>query len=303
MARLIVLGNCVAERLGLLLEGLLNEQERCCPGLGAKWRVEQATPVYNLPQAEIGPLARKALECDLVFTQPIFNYGPCNTDALREKLGPRLRTFSAPNFEAYFPDVMDIRPYPEPEKFPPPMEWHSKIVVQCREAGASPEEVANIYVHHPLFRPASIKNAIERSLEIYARRDQNVEIGSMEFVRDNFAAEPLFYTWNHPADPLLRHLLLGMLRHLGLDGRRAQDALGYIPWGKNFPSGWAPWGFGFNAWPIITRWHGLFNFPGREWFRVKGEEVPIANAVWSWYRYYDAHPQIFAKALDAARRL
>ncbi|MBD5642157.1 MAG: hypothetical protein HDQ91_07055 [Desulfovibrio sp.] len=66
-------------------------------------------------------------------------------------------------------------------------------------------------------------------------------------------------------------------------------------------SGLYEWGFGFNSWPIITRNHNLFDFKGREFFRVAGREIDIATCAIAYYNYYEAHPVIFEQALAAAR--
>ena len=62
-----------------------------------------------------------------------------------------------------------------------------------------------------------------------------------------------------------------------------------------------PWSFGFNSWPIITRHHRLFGFPGREWFRVAGTRVDLSTMALAWYTWYDLHPRTFAAAVDPGR--
>lgn len=299
MPKLIVLGNCVAERLALLLEGLLKDQARCCPSLKDNWEVVTIPPINMLP-VEVENVAHKAMECDCIFSQPLFNFGPCNTSILRQKLGDKLHLFSAPNFEAYFPDVMDIRPYPENVNYDPPLEWHSKIIIKAKAAGIDPQEMDKLYPNHSLFKTRSIQQAIERSIDIYIRRDKDVEIGSLDFVKDHYASEPLFYTWNHPGESLLKHLLEGMLKILGLNTPQSAYAMKYIPWARNLDNGWNGWGFGFNEWPIITASHDFFHFPSREYFRILGKKQSISEATKKWYKFYDDHPHIFEKALSTA---
>lgn len=298
--KLIVLGNCVAERLGLLLQALFRRQGEILPGLAVAWEVETVPPVHNLPDHKAREeVARKALDCDLVFSQPLFNYGPCNTGELRDALGERLHTFSAPNFEAYFPDAIDIRPLKSPEKFPPPLEWHSRIFIQARAAGLQPHEAEVIYFSHPLFQPAAMCQTLRRGWEIYERREAGVEIGTLALAREYFDKEPLFYTWNHPGDRVFRHLLQGMLQVMGISGADIEAALARIPWKGVISSTWSDWGFGFNAWPIITRNHKFFSFQERDWFRMAGRQVDILTAAIAWYSWYDAHPDIFEQALQS----
>lgn len=282
MRTLMVLGNCVAERLAGLLAG--------CQLLRGHWQV---CPAPMIQQVSAGPeadaLAARAACCDLVFSQPLFSYGACNTGNLRSLLGERLITFSAPNFEAYFPDVLNVPGAGAEERFPPPLEWHSRIIVQCRAAGLPVEEVGDIYVNHALFRAPAMRRALDRTWEKYARREQGVALATLDLVRREYAREALFCTWNHPGDSVLAFLFTGMLRMLGCNAAAREAALREICMGA--------WGFGFNIWPIITRHHNLFAFPGREWFCVAGERVSIETAAVGYYTYYDFHPRVFEAAL------
>lgn len=286
MRTLMVLGNCVADRLSGLLAG--------CELLRGQWKV---CPVPMIQQVSAGPdtdaLAARAAHCDLVFSQPLFSYGACNTENLRFVLGERLITFSAPNFEAYFPDVLTVPGAGAEERFPPPLEWHSRIMVQCRAAGIPVEEVADIYVSHGLFRASAMRRTLDRTWEKYARREQDVDLATLDLVRREYAREALFYTWNHPGDKVFALLFRGMLRVLGFNAAAQEAALRAIRNGA--------WGFGFNIWPIITRHHDLFAFPGREWFCVAGERVSIETAAVGYYTYYDFHPHVFEAALRRSR--
>ena len=144
-----------------------------------------------IPGPETDALAARAARCDLVFSQPLFSYGACNTASLRPLLGGRLVTFSAPNFEAYFPDVLNVPGGGAEERFPPPLEWHSRVIVQCRAAGLPLEEVTEVYVNHVLFRAPAVRRALERTWEKYARREQDVALGTLDMARREYAREAL----------------------------------------------------------------------------------------------------------------
>lgn len=300
MRRLMVLGNCVGERLGACLSGIFNMLN---PAIAPeqRWEVVYPPPVFHLSPEELANAARDAENCDIVFSQPLFSFGDCNTAILREKLGCRLKTYSAPNFAAYFPDVIQLGPLAEPKKFEPPMEWHSKIIIQCRESGIDASDIEKVYLNHPLFSNNAMKKRLAQCWKIYEKRETGVEIGTLSETRQFYALEPLFHTFNHPGDRLLRHLLQGMLMALGIDSDDADAILARIPFQEKSAdsSSWTSWGFGFNAWPIITRHHKLFSFPGREWFRIGGMRVDITTAAIAWNKYYDAHQAIYAQALAA----
>lgn len=164
-------------------------------------------------------------------------------------------------------------------------------------------DVEGIYLNHPLFSSDSIRRKIDSSLAIYEKRETGVEIGSLDFVKANFAKIPLFHTFNHPADPLIRHLLSGILLALGINAAKLPEVLNRIEWHDNHETGtWSDWGFGFNAWPIITRAHKHFEFNGPENFRVGGKDVDITSCAIAYYHYYDSHPRIFEQALAAAKK-
>lgn len=292
-AKLIILGNCVGEKLALLLEGLVQRQQYFCPGLSRQWHVIRIPPIFHIPQKDWADVAAKAAGCDLVFTQPIFNFGPCNTSTLRAQLGEKLRVFSAPNFEAYFPDAISIGR--QNEKFAPPLEWHSRIFVMGKLAGLSCRECAEIYAHHPIFNKAATAALLQKSWENYRLRETGVEIGTLAEALAHYAAEPLFYSFNHPADRLLKKLLSGMLSAMGLDDEGVAKALRHIPWTKDPIHGWTEWGFGFNAWPVITGRQSPFKFESRNYFRIAGKTFSIEDAAAGFYYYYDAHPEIFNK--------
>lgn len=332
MPTLMLLGNCVAQRLERLVEA-------CVPAAGEGgrgWRVLRATPVHQLasgpdPEGALAAQAARARGCDLVFSQPLFHFGPCNTEELRARLGDRLRLFAAPNFEAYFPDVLDVGALREPARFTPPLDWHSRVIVECRAAGVPHEEAGAVYLTHPCFREKAVAAALERTWRTYERREQGLDIGTLAVARRWYRREPLFHTWNHPAERLLAVLLDGILAELGMAADARGASLRRVGWnggpldagdeagerkegggpragvpasagnGTDDDGAAPPWSFGFNSWPIITRHHRLFGFPGREWFRVAGTRVDIPTMALAWYTWYDLHPRTFAAAVDAAR--
>ena len=320
MPTLMLLGNCVAQRLERLVEACAGQARSG----GGGWRVLRATPVYQAatgpePERALAEMAARAESCDLVFSQPLFRYGPCNTEELRARLGDRLRLFAAPNFEAYFPDVMDLGAPRDPLRVAPPLDWHSRILVLCKAAGTPPEEAQALYMAHPLFRERAVAAALARTWRTYERREQGLDIGTLDVARRWFDREALFYTWNHPAERLMAVLLDGILAHLGMGAQARAAALTGVGWrggapdsapagapgeaaGADEAGGVIPeWSFGFNSWPIITRHHRLFAFPGRERFRVAGTEVDVATMALAWYNWYDLHPRTYAAALEAAR--
>lgn len=299
MPRVIVLGNCLADRLASLLEPILERHnEKQAPE--SQWQLVRVPPVYNLPISAftVETVAELARQCDVVFTQPLFNFGELNTCEL-QKSNLRLHTFSAPNFGAYFPDIIHPGNFRGKEKFPPPLDWHSRIFIEFKADNGNGADLENFYLSHPVFRENNMARLLEQSWSVYEHREQNVEIATLNTVREHYDSEILFYTWKHPADRIIRHILGEFLLRLNFSRKEVDNTLARMPFQEKMdhPEIWSYWGFGFNAWPVISRHSRLFSFPGREFFRIAGRQVDILTAGLLWFQYYDEHPQIFASLL------
>lgn len=304
MPKVIVLGNCLATRIAWLLEPVFarrNKEKK----LENQWQLVKVPPVYNLPLATFTHenVAELAHQCDVVFTQPLFNFGALNTSELQKK-NLRLHTFSAPNFDAYFPDIIHPGKFEEKEKFPSPLEWHSRIFLEFKASNENLENLEKFYFAHPVFHAKNINRLLDQSWSIYERREQNVEIGTLNTLREFYSSEILFYTWKHPADRIIRHLLSEILIRLNFSKAEVEYTLARIPFqeSRDHPEIWSYWGFGFNAWPVISRHTHIYNFPGREFFRINGHQLDILTAGLLWFQYYDQHPIIFKELLKQAFR-
>lgn len=301
MPKLIILGNCLSERLARLLTDTLPSHPTAQNSAEKAWRIVPTKPVYNAGPEELAQYANMAKNCDLVFSQPLFNYGPCNTEDLASALGDRLKLFSAPNFAAYFPDALPVFATPRPPAFPPPLEWHSSVILDCRFARVPPAQMEAFYLNHPIFSRKRMQMRIQESLREYARRDAGVHISTYELVKEYYAKEPLFHTLNHPGDRVIHHLVNGILTCLGWNDSLVRQALSRIAF-EDCGQNWSSWGFGFNAWPIICGQHDLFSFPSRNFFRIAGAEYDLLTVILSYYNFYDQHPQILEQAVKIRLR-
>jgi hypothetical protein len=268
--RVIVLGNCVADRLRLLLAAY--------PGFDGSFVMTPAPMIHTLrgPE-EWRALADAALACDLVLTQPLFNFGPCNTAALREALGSeRLIVFSSPDFEAYFPDAIVLRGKENP-RFAPILDWDSSIIFSCFCKGVSIFDVEALYRDHPLFHPAAVDKTIAAALERYLRREEGLDIATTGHVVRNYARAKLFHSPKHPVDDFLVMMLRDLAAALGLDaGAPVPDVDG----------------FGFNQWPVITSRHRRFAFPEQAYFMLAGKKCGLEDAAMAYYNFYEFHPRV-----------
>jgi hypothetical protein len=274
--QVMLLGNCVAERLQSLLSSY--------PGFREAFTLTPAPPVHTLTAPEQWQaLADAALACDIVFTQPLFNFGPCNTAELRKALeqnqpeaGTRLILFAAPNFTAYFPDAVLLKAK-DKLRFDPILDWDSSIIFSCFCSGVPIFDVADIYCQHPCFHPASLDQKIAAALESYLQREQDLDITTKNYVVHKYKHTKLFHSPQHPVDSLLGMMLRDMAASLGLDPGVPRPALD---------------GFGFNQWPVITRHHQRFTFPEQDYFVLAGKRCSLEDVAMAYYNFYEFHPQV-----------
>ena len=278
--RVMVLGNCVAERLCRMLVEY--------PGFADAFTMLPTPMIHTVTDpARLQTLAEAAHTCDIVLTQPLFSFGPCNTEELRKTLRPgaqRLILFSSPDFEAYFPDVLRLEGK-ENLRFEPILDWDSAIIFSCFLAGVSIFEVEAIYRNHPLFHSEAVEKSITSALETYVRREQGLDLPTKAFVLRNYAGTRLFHSPKHPVDSFLLLMLRDMAAALGLD--------------RNAPAS-AVDGFGFNSWPVITRHHGRFTFPEQDYFLLAGKRYGLEDVAMAYYNFYEFHPHVVEANKDKA---
>ena len=274
--RVMVLGNCVAERLQSMLLRY--------PGFHEAYTLTPALPIHTLTTPEQRQAtADAARACDILFTQPLFSFGPCNTAELRKKFeqekpdaGRRLILFAAPNFEAYFPDAVSLKGKRK-LRFEPILDWDSSIIFSCFCSGVPVFDVADIYCSHPCFHPTAMDQKIAAALELYLQREQGLDIATKNHVVHQYKQSKLFHSPQHPADSLLGMMLRDMAASLGLDSGASLPAVD---------------GFGFNQWPVITRRHQRFTFPEQDYFVLAGKRCSLEDAAMAYYNFYEFHPQV-----------
>lgn len=273
----MVLGNCVAERLQFLLAGY--------PGFTSEYDIVPVPMIHTLTEEEQWKnLAAEVQTCDSIFSQPLFRFGPCNTENLRKSLdgNQRLVLFSSPDFEAYFPDAIVLKEKTK-LRFKPTLDWDSSIIFSCFVRGISIFEVEAIYLNHSLFQAKAMHEKIASALELYSRRDKDLDISTLPFVIRNYSETKLFHSPKHPVDSFLLMMLHGMAAELGLSSTAATPEVD---------------GFGFNQWPVITRHHKRFSFPEQACFMLAGKQCSLEDVAMAYYNFYEFHPHVVEANMD-----
>lgn len=265
-----ILGNCVAERLLLMLQEY--------PGFSDRYTLKRFRIIPHIGRQYLDKVASLAGQCDIIFTQPLFRYGPCNTDEIRKNLRPGQEciVFSSPHFPAYFPDSCSFGGMKD-LVFQKVMEWDSKIIFSCYVRNISVFDVEDIYTSHWLFHKEYIGKQLDTSIDSYLVRENGVDLSTRSYFIKNFMKTRLLHSPRHPVDSFLGVMCDLMVDALGLQRvEQAPDALS----------------FDFNQWPMITRHHDFFSFPEQSYFVISGQRFSIEDIAMAYYKFYKLHPHV-----------
>ena len=277
LKKVVVLGNCMAERLQYLLAAY--------PGFTDSFQLVPTRAIHTLSDLEQWQaLAEKALACHYIFTQPLFRFGPCNTAALRQQAGnaQRLILFSSPDFKAYFPDAIVLR-NKHKLRITPVLDWDSSIIFSCFVRGVPVFDVEALYLEHRLFQAEAMDKKIASAIDSCELHEQGLDLSTRDFVMRNYAQTRLFHSPRHPVDALILLMLRKMALVLGLQAGVPLPAVA---------------GFGFNRWPVITRHHRHFAFAEQKHFVIAGKEFSLEDIAMAYYNFYDFHPHVVEANLD-----
>lgn len=273
--KLCILGNCVAHRI--------QEAFLSTPEITGRYSVQPLPMIHQVKACEgekgLQRLSEKVLSCDVILTQPLFNFSWCNTTRLRQEKRPSqtLLTFSAPDFDAYFPDICWLKAK-ENLRSQPVFDWDSRIFLACYLNNIPVFEVERIYLAHPMFDTSALRRHALLSLERYAKREENVDIPTLPYLLQRYKRERLFYSSMHPTNAFLAFMYASILDALGTSAAAAG-----VPVIESF---------GFNRWPVILRDQALFSFKSQEYFLVGNERHTIEDVAMAAYIFYEKHPHI-----------
>lgn len=275
---LTVLGNCVAERLLLMLHTY--------PGFSDAFDIKRFRIIPHIHQKDLKYVAKVALECDVILSQPLFSYGPCNTSEIRKKLKPHqeLIVFSSPDFPAYFPELRYFTNRVQSD-IPKPLEWDSQIIFSCYVNKVPLHKVEKIYTSHWFFHKDHMLPLIDKSIESYIAREQGVDLSTLTDFIKHFRQQRLFHSPRHPILPFIENMCTMLVDALGLKRTEAK-----IDWSRL--------DFNQHQLPIITRLHNLFTFPEQDYFIIAERRFSIEDMATAFYHYYEHNPRFVVDNLN-----
>lgn len=203
----VVHGNCQAESLRVLLQGLQSPLSTV-----------RIPPVHELDSADVEPLTELMKRADVLISQPVrpdYRDLPVGTAQLSALTRPTARTVVVPimRYSGLHPYQAIVRHPSEPAAVPPVVPYHDLRTVAAAWAGAGPEAAIrwNTEVHDD---PEVLREVGRRSLAELARREARCDIAVSDLI------EPLgreaVHTINHPGNALLIAVTRRLQAELGL---------------------------------------------------------------------------------------
>jgi hypothetical protein len=268
---LVVLGNCQAESLRLLLEADDVVSQRL-------------PPVFELTAADVGPLRALLARTDLLVAQPVaddYRGLPVGTAQLRAHLPAGARTALVPpvRYAGLHPHHLLVHP-PGLEKPDPPVVPYHDVRTVLAAAGL------------PALPPLTVEGVRAVAAASVAELARREAAAGTVAVSDLLAAPVAdsMRTINHPGNTVLEPLAARVRAALGLDPR---------PPGVRRPllaSVHAP------LLPEVVAAHGLGVPPTTAW-TVDGAPVSTDEATAAHLAWYAARPEMLAAALERAQPL
>lgn len=269
---LVVVGNCQAESLRLLLDG-------------DDVRTVRTPPVHELGPGDVAPLQRLLARTRLLVAQPVtadYHDLPVGTDQLRALLPPDARSAVVPSvrYAGLHPWQAVVHPPGLPDPDPPVVPYHdvrTAVAAAWRRAGRDARQTEPTTADQ-------VRAVARASVEELRRREQRAGAVPASDLLDHPTAEAV-RTVNHPGNDVLAPLAARVRHALGLEPR---------PPGTTRPlltSVQAP------LEPLVVAAHGLDAAPRADW-EVGGRVVTAAEVTEAQGAWYAARPDV----LDAVLR-
>ncbi|HZV72984.1 MAG TPA: WcbI family polysaccharide biosynthesis putative acetyltransferase [Conexibacter sp.] len=281
MDRLVVVGNCQAKALELMLS--TND------AFATRFELVSFPPVHEIPDAMVPELHRAVAAAAVVVPQRVdegYRDGVgLGTETLARIAGTAtVLRWPSVYWAGYVPDLFYLRDAAGQPVVDGPFDYHDRAILEAYAAGDDVRRTCEL-LEDPGRPSDAAAWAASATAELDVRgRGCDVEVAS--FIAAHFREQLLFFTMNHPANRMLAFIAQRLIDLLGLPG--AVDA-GRMPAEV----------LGSTFYPLHTchvRALGLefgsTATAGSVPFRIRGVERPAAAAVQAFFDYYDANPQL-----------
>lgn len=280
MERAVVVGNCQASALELMLETSTAFSER--------FELVRFPPVHEFPAELIPELHEAVADAALVIPQRVDeNYRDgigLGTETLARIARGSVIRWPSVYWAGYFPDLFYLRNADHTPVLDGPFDYHDRAILGAYASGLS-VAAACARLEDPEL-PSDAEQWAARATAELAIRGRECDVDIAPFIASRFRDELLFYTMNHPTNVLLAFIAQRIIELLGLPGQVAAESMP----GEVLESTFYP--LHANHVRALGLRFGAELGAGRTPFRIRGvlHEPPVA--VRMFYDYYDERPQL-----------
>ena len=287
MDRVIVIGNCQAQALEIMLS--TNE------AFTNRFELVSFPAVHEIAEGLVPELHRAVADASVVIAQQI-------DDGYRDGLGLGTDTIAGlagsaaivrwPSvfWAGYFPDLFYLRDAAGQPVVDGPFDYHDRAVLQAYASGMGVAATCRL-LEDPDRASGALESAASATAELGVRgRDCDIHITS--FIDAHFQEELLFFTLNHPANRLLGFIAQQITEFIGIPGRVEHGQILDEVLGSTF--------YPLHASHVraLGLRFGAEVEAGRIPFKIRGVTYEAPQAVQAFFDYYRANPQLVELNLD-----
>ncbi|MGB2712459.1 MAG: WcbI family polysaccharide biosynthesis putative acetyltransferase [Conexibacter sp.] len=288
MERAVVVGNCQAKALELLL----NTNE----AFAARFEFVSFPAVHEIPDELVPELHRAVAGAALLIVQRVdegYRDGVgLGTETLaRVAGGAMVLRWPSVYWAGYVPDLFYLRDAAGGPVVDGPFDYHDRVILEAYAAG---EDVARTcaLLADPERPSGAAAWAAQATAELDVRgRDCQIQVAS--YIAERFREQLLFFTMNHPANQLLGHMAQQVVQLLALPGRVDVGCFVEEVLGSTF------YPLHVNHVRALGLTFGAGHQAGTCPFKIRGVAYEAPAAVAAFFDYYAAHPQLVELNLAA----
>jgi Polysaccharide biosynthesis enzyme WcbI len=287
MDRVVVVGNCQAGALEMMLR--TNEE------FTKRFEFVSFPAVHEIPAAMMPELHRAVADAAVVIPQRVqedYRGGiGLGTEMLARIAGSAtVVRWPSVYWAGYFPDLFYLRDAEGQPVVDGPFDYHDRTILEAYASGIDVAAVCRL-LEDPE-RPSDAQAWAANATAELDIRGQDCEVKVTSFIASRFRDELLFFTMNHPTNHLLGYMAQQITELIGIPGsidhRRIPDeilGLTFYPLHANHVRALE---LGFGA--------GLI--AGSAPFKIRGVTYEPAEAVQTFFAYYQSHPDLVEINLD-----
>jgi hypothetical protein len=281
MDRVVVIGNCQAQALELLLG--TSEAFR------SRFELVSFPPVHEIPETMIPELHSAVAAAAVVVAQRV-------EEGYRDEIGLGTQTIASiagtatvvrwPSvyWAGYVPDLFYLRDGAGQPVIDGPFDYHDRTILEAFAAGLDAPRTCRLL--EDTERPSDAPDWAAKATAELDIRGQGCDVQVAAFIATGFRDQLLFFTMNHPANGLLAFIAQQVIELIGLRGDVEPALILDEILGSTF------YPLHANHVRALELCFGDEVAAGRVPFRIRGVNYEPEAAVHEFFAYYQAHPDL-----------